>query len=76
MVLDLGAGNIVEWTLDGFESKDPKAGRVARGGDWYSDGNGGVRSAHRNIRSPTLPYNSFGFRLARGRLQSGEGGSR
>ena len=71
---DLG-GNVAEWMLDGFDAKDPKANRVLRGGVWsnYADF---ARSANRYNSSPTSANNDFGFRLARGRLQTGEAGSR
>ena len=71
---DLG-GNVAEWMLDGFDAKDPKANRVLRGGDWSRNANY-ARSASRSNGTPAYANNSFGFRLARGRLQSGEAGSR
>jgi serine/threonine protein kinase len=71
---DLG-GNVVEWVLDGFDAKDPKANRVLRGGNW-NNGAGNARSAFRNSGTPSNAFNNGGFRLARGRLQSGEAGSR
>ena len=71
---DLG-GNAVEWMWDGFDAKDPKSSRVLRGGDW-GDSSGYARSAYRSSFTPALANNSLGFRLARGRLQSGEAGIR
>jgi formylglycine-generating enzyme required for sulfatase activity len=71
---DLG-GNAAEWVLDGFDAKDPKAARVLRGGNWHSFASL-ARSAFRYNGSPALANYSYGFRLARGRLQSGEVGSR
>jgi serine/threonine protein kinase len=71
---DLG-GNVTEWMLDGFDPKDQKSLRVLRGGNWGINANL-ARSASRGI-TPSFAFNSFnGFRLARGRLQSGEGGNR
>jgi formylglycine-generating enzyme required for sulfatase activity len=71
---DLG-GNVTEWMLDGFDVKDPKADRVLRGGNWYFNANN-ARSAHRYYNTPSFANYLNGFRLARGRLQSGETGSR
>ena len=71
---DLG-GNVAEWMLDGFDAKDPKSLRVLRGGDWFYYANY-ARCASRNINAPSIALNNIGFRLARGRLQSGEGSSR
>ena len=71
---DLG-GNVTEWMLDGFDVKDPKSSRVLRGGYWYINANF-ARSAYRNYFSPSFASINNGFRLARGRLQSGEAGSR
>ena len=71
---DLG-GNVNEWMLDGFDAKDPKANRVLRGGSWDSIANF-ARSAYRYNRTPSIAFINCGFRLARGRLQSGETGSR
>ena len=70
---DLG-GNAAEWMLDGIDPKDPKA-RMLRGGNWF---NGLVyaRSAAINRDAHIHAYRGNGFRLARGRLQSGEAGSR
>ena len=71
---DLG-GNVAEWMLDGFNAKDPKANRVFCGGN--SGGNADhARSAVRFNHSPSDERNSFGFRLARGRLKPDEAGSR
>ncbi len=73
---DLG-GNVAEWMLDGFDAKDPKAIRVVRGGYWANNNNAGnARSAYRHNVAPTVADYYYGFRLARGRLQSGEAGSR
>jgi serine/threonine protein kinase len=71
---DLG-GNAGEWILDGFDPKDPKALRVLRGGDWLI-GTNEARSAERNSKTPSFVHGGFGFRLAQGRLQSGEAGNR
>ena len=71
---DLG-GNVAEWMLDGFDAKDPKSNRVLRGGDWFLSSSG-ARGAYRNGVTPSHAYNYSGFRLARGRLQSAEAGSR
>jgi sulfatase modifying factor 1 len=71
---DLG-GNVAEWMLDGFDAKDPKANRVLRGGGWDYYANG-ARGASRSNFTPASASNRYGFRLARGRLQSGEAGSR
>jgi formylglycine-generating enzyme required for sulfatase activity len=68
---DLG-GNVAEWILDGF---DPKANRVVRGSNW--SGNAfRTQSADQDPYPPSGASNNYGFRLARGRLQSGETGSR
>ena len=73
---DLG-GNVTEWMLDGFDRKDPKANRVLRGGCWYN-GAYSARCANRNSNPINFAFNrnSFGVRLARERLQSGEPDSR
>jgi hypothetical protein len=68
---DLGA-NTSEWMLDGFDPKNPKANRVLRGGHWFSF----APSASRHSATPAHAHYVNGFRLARGRLQSGEAGSR
>jgi formylglycine-generating enzyme required for sulfatase activity len=69
------SGNVAEWMLDWFDRKDPEARRVLRGSDWYSVAKE-ARSAIRIGNTPTHANFSNGFRLARGRLQSGEAGSR
>ena len=46
-----------------------------RGGDWLIGANE-ARSTERNSKTPSFVHGGFGFRLARGRLQSGEAGSR
>ena len=71
---DLG-GNACEWMMDVNKKNDPGALPVLRGGCW----NRAAYYARSTIRDPCIPsiapyYN--GFRLARGRLQSGEGGNR
>jgi formylglycine-generating enzyme required for sulfatase activity len=72
---DLG-GNATEWMLDGFDVKDPKSDRVYRGG-YFNRSADSARSADRRFASPSVStLNGGGFRLARGRLQSGEAGSR
>ncbi len=71
---DLG-GNVAEWMLDGFDVKDPKSSRVLRGGNW-NDGANRARCALRDNYSPAFASYGSGFRLARGRLQSGEAGRR
>jgi hypothetical protein len=69
---DLG-GNASEWMWDGLDEKT--GDRFLRGGGWNY---GGGRSRH--VRPlpypPSTGYNDFGFRVARGRLQSGEAGGR
>jgi hypothetical protein len=67
--------NAAEWVLDGFDAKDPKANRVLRGCDWVFNGRNAL-SAHRFDNNPTAETNYTGFRLARGRLKSGEAGNR
>ena len=71
---DLG-GNVMEWMLDGFDPRDPKAFRWLRGGTWCSHPSF-ARSASRIRSGPSDASVEIGFRLARGRLQSGEAGSR
>jgi tetratricopeptide (TPR) repeat protein len=71
---DLG-GNVMEWILDGFDAKDPNAFRVVRGGHWGSYWPD-ARSASRYKPAPIHASYNCGFRLARGRLQSGEPGNR
>ncbi len=61
--------------LDGFDVKDPKANRVLRGGSWSNFANY-ARGANRSYVTPTSSDYRNGFRLARGRLQTGEAGSR
>ncbi len=70
---DLG-GNAIEWMLGGV---DWMGHRVFRGGRWSSDAKGAL-SANRGVDVPTDKRykNSQGFRVALGRLQSGEAGSR
>jgi formylglycine-generating enzyme required for sulfatase activity len=71
---DLG-GNVAEWMLDGFDPKDPKPRRVLRGGNWWDDV-GKQRSSFLLKSIPGSANFNFGFRIARGHLQSGEGGNR
>jgi formylglycine-generating enzyme required for sulfatase activity len=72
------AGNVLEWVQDCYNNNydlTPTNGaanttggcanRVIRGGAW-SDSPQGLRSAYRNWSSPSLRYNSIGFRLSRG----------
>ena len=44
---DLG-GHAIEWMVDGFDAKDPKANRVLRGGSW----NGYARGARTATNTP------------------------
>jgi sulfatase modifying factor 1 len=78
------AGNVAEWCWDwhGSYSGDvdpsgPASGsyRVLRGGRWSFNADDS-RSALRNGALPSTMSNNLGFRLARGRLPSGEAGSR
>ena len=71
------AGNAWEWvedawhykfqgsTTDGTAWVDNNAGRVLRGGSWFSIG-GFVRSAYRRGDEPGYGYDYIGFRLALG----------
>jgi tRNA A-37 threonylcarbamoyl transferase component Bud32/tetratricopeptide (TPR) repeat protein len=70
---DMG-GNTGEWMLDGFDPKNTKAIRVLRGGYWSSFAHL-TRSASRHSATPAHAHYDDGFRLARGRIQSGEAGS-
>jgi formylglycine-generating enzyme required for sulfatase activity len=71
---DLG-GNVTEWMLDGFDATGPKATRVLRGSNHHGSSKEAI-SATRLYYPPTTSFDSIGFRLARGRLQSGEGDRR
>jgi len=53
-------GKLWEW-VDGWHTRG--AGRVIRGGGWFS-GAAGSRAAHRSNVSPTSRNSSYGFRLA------------
>jgi tetratricopeptide (TPR) repeat protein len=55
--------------------KNSMESRVLRGGNWLSTAHN-ARSAHRLLFTPSRANGFIGFRLARGRLQSGEAGSR
>jgi hypothetical protein len=53
--------------------------RLQNGGEAMSDGHNGAATAEHAQRVTNIPgfaYSFYGFRLARGRLQSGEAGSR
>ena len=54
------------------DPKNPKANRVLRRGYWFSF----APSASRHSATPAHAHYDNGFRLVRGRLQSGEAGSR
>ncbi len=79
------AGNVREWCWDwygrpyagGYDPRGAGTGslRVLRGGFWNCDAYF-ARSALRVSDSPSDAINGYGFRLARGRLQSGEESSR
>ncbi len=53
------SGNVWEWCYDSIG-----AGRVFRGGCWYSDAIN-LRAAYRSYGSPTFQFNFLGGRLAR-----------
>ena len=76
---DLG-GNVAEWMLEGFDPKDPMENRMVRGGRWGCDqtsrGIGFLMSSGRGKGPRSTGDNNGGFRLALGRLQTGEAGSR
>ncbi len=80
------AGNVIEWCWDWYDREyekgveDPTginsgSNRVLRGGDWGSTAYFAL-CASRNSNAPTGSSNIYGFRLARGRLQSGERSNR
>jgi serine/threonine protein kinase len=72
---DLG-GNAWEWMLDGPNDK-PDSGKNLRGGGWVNSIDYcGISDNRQGNGSPTHRNLTTGFRLARGRLQSGEAGSR
>ena len=58
--VDLG-GNVAEWMLDGYDVKDPKAGRRRRGGSW-SDAAGGCTVVPRRFYGPA-GSTEVGFRV-------------
>jgi formylglycine-generating enzyme required for sulfatase activity len=70
-------GNVREWCWDWYGTPyaggiDPRgagtgSNRVLRGGDWDYGANF-ARSARRGNSAPSNAYDSYGFRLARGRL--------
>jgi len=71
-------GNVWEWCRDNWQEdlgadpvtdpRDPEKGanRVIRGGSWFLDSGGYVRSAIRNRSEPGIRGDFLGFRLAQG----------
>jgi formylglycine-generating enzyme required for sulfatase activity len=59
---DLG-GNVIEWMLDGFDEKNPKANRVNRGGSWSTTA-GNCTVVGRGSSTPTHSSTHIGFRVA------------
>jgi formylglycine-generating enzyme required for sulfatase activity len=59
---DLG-GNVIEWMLDGFDEKNPKANRVLRGGSWNGTASN-CPVVYRSNDTPAGSRASFGFRVA------------
>jgi serine/threonine protein kinase len=72
---DLG-GNAWEWMLDS-QDKKPDSGKNLRGGGWVNSiAYCGVSDSRQGDGNPNHSNIVTGLRLARGRLQSGEGGIR